>query len=88
MTWQALSGLDRSIDELQFTTEGAMQCVAQTVPVDAGATAPHHDLIRAPPLHLLAVLQVLPAVLVGGLHLAALVVALAAEWSTSGPRFR
>ena len=55
-----------------------MRGVAGTVPVHAGATPPHHDLIRAPALHLLAVLEVLPAALVGGPHLAALVVALAA----------
>ena len=58
------------------------------VPGPARATPPHHDLIRAPALHLLAVLEVLPGAVVGGPHLDALVVALTAEWTTPGQRFR
>ena len=58
------------------------------VPGQAGATPPHNDLIRAPALHLLAVIEVLPAAMVGGHHLDALVVALTVEWSAPGQRFR
>ena len=72
------SALQCSIDELELTTERAMRGVVWTVSVHTGATSPHQDLIRAPALHLLPVLEVLPAALVGRPHLGALVVALAA----------
>ena len=61
-----------------------MRGVARAVSVHAGAAPPHDDLVGAAALHLLAVLEVLPAALVGGPHLAALVVALAAGHLVGG----
>ena len=76
------SALHCSIDELKLTTERAMRGVARTVSVHTGATSPHQDLIRALALHLLPVLEVLPAALAGRPHLPTLVLALTPECSS------